>query len=104
MDTLLYVSILLVLAHLTPPAGVVQVQEPGFETTVECHAWIEENTDQIVQNILVSFGPWARIEGVACMTESDARDLNQKWGHKSFEDFDKTDDNFLKDFGDGKTL
>ena len=38
------------------------------------------------------------------MTESDARDLNQKWGHKSFEDFDKTDDNFLKAFGDGKTL
>ena len=43
MNTLLYVSILLVLAHLTPPTGVVQVREPGFETQVECHAWIDEH-------------------------------------------------------------
>ena len=38
------------------------------------------------------------------MTESDARDLNQKWGHKSVEDYEKEPDNFLKDFGGDKTL
>ena len=103
MNTLLYVSILLILAHLTPPAGIVQVQEPGFETQEECVLWIEENSAEIVQNILVSFGPWAQIKGVGCMTESDAKDLNQKWGHKSFEDYDKND-NFLKEFGGDKTI
>ena len=94
MDTLLYVSILLLIAHLTPPAGIVQVDEPGFETQEECHAWIDENKAEIQQNVLVSFGPWAQIKGVACMTEEDAKDLNQKWGHRPSEDFDKTDDNF----------
>ena len=104
MSELLFVSILLVIAHITPPAGIVQVQEPGFETQEECVAWIKENTAEIVQNLMISFGPWARIEGMGCMTESDARELNQKWGHKSFENYEKEPDNFLKGFGDGKTL
>ncbi len=105
MDTLLlYVSILLIIAHVTPPAGIVQVKEPGFETQVECQTWILENKDEIVQNVMISFGPWAQIRGVGCMTESDAKDLNQRWGHKSFEDYEKKPDNFLKEFGDGKTL
>ena len=106
MNTLLYVSILLLIAHLTPPAGVVQVAEPGFETSVECHAWIKENKAEIIQNVLVSFGPWAQIKGVACMTVKDAKDLNEKWGHvPPFEKFEEKDPNdFLKDFGDGKTL
>ena len=95
MDTLLYVSILLVILHLTPPAGVIQLQEPGLETQEECRAWleIEENRDEISQNVLVTFGPWADIKAVACMTEKDAKDLNQKWGHGLPK---KGNDNFLK--------
>ena len=100
MNTLLYVSILLVLAHLTPSTGVVQVREPGFETQVECHAWIDEHKEEIMGNIFASFGPWARIGGVACMTEKDVKDLNEKWGHKSFEDSPAPKD-FLKEFGGG---
>ena len=104
MNTLLYVSILLIMAHLTPPAGVVQVNEPGFETRVECQTWIQENKSAIIGNIFASFGPWARIIGIDCMTEEDAEDLNREWGHKSLEDYEKKDDDFLKGFGDGKTL
>ena len=104
MSELLFVSILLVIANIVPPAGIVQMQEPGFETQEECVTWIKKNTDEIVQNLMISFGPWARIEGMGCMTESDARDLNQKWGHKSVEDYEKEPDNFLKDFGGDKTL
>ena len=104
MNTFLYVSILLLIAHLTPPAGIIQVAEPGFETQVECHAWIQENKVQIEQNVLVTFGPWAKIKGVACMTEKDANELNKKWGHGSdFEDSPAPKD-FLKEFGNGKTL
>ena len=104
MNTLLYVSILLLIAHLTPPAGVVQVAEPGFVTQVECLAWIGENKVQIEKNVLISFGPLAQIKGVACMTEKDAKDLNKKWGHGlDLEDTPAPKD-FLKEFGDGKLL
>ena len=80
------------------------MQEPGFETREECHAWLkkEDNQTVIMQNILISFGPWARVEGVACMTEKDARDLNQRWGHdgSDFKDSPAPKD-FLKQFGEG---
>ena len=101
MDTLLYVSILLVILHLTPPAGVIQLQDPGFETQETCLAWLEikENRDEISQNVLVTFGPWAEIKGVACMTERDAKDLNKKWGHGLPK---KGNDNFLKQFDGGE--
>ena len=102
MNTLLYVSILLVIAHLTPPAGIVQLAEPGFETPEECHAWLEidENRDEIMQNILINFGPWADIKAVACLTEKAVQDLNEKWGHKSLEDSPAPND-FLKQFEGG---
>jgi len=100
MNLLLYVSVLLVMAHLTPPVGVVQLREPGFETQVECHTWIEENKEEIIVNVLISFGPLSKIKGVACMTESDARDFNTRWGHGAPE---KDGDNFLKQFDGGET-
>ena len=102
MNTLLYVSILLVIAHLPPPAGIVQLAEPGFETSEESHAWLEidENRDEIMQNILINFGPWADIKAVACLTEKAVKDLNEKWGHKSLEDSPAPND-FLKQFEGG---
>jgi hypothetical protein len=103
MDTLLYVSIMLVMAHLIPPAGIIQVQEPGFETREECHAWLadEDNQTELLQKILISFGPWAKIEGVACMTEKDARELNQRWGHKRDYKESPAPKDYLKQFGEG---
>lgn len=102
MNTLLYVSILLVIAHLTPPAGIIQVNEPGFETQEECHAWIDENRDEIMQNVLINFGPWADIKGVACLTEDAVKELNEKWGHYGSDIEDSpTPKDFLKQFEGG---
>jgi len=102
----LYVSLLVVILHLVPPVGVIQVNKPGFETQEKCHAWIENNKEEIEQNVLNSFGPWAKIKGVTCMTENDAKKLNEKFGHGlDLKDSPPVAPNdFLKEFGDEKIL
>ena len=80
MDTL-FVSLFLVITTLVPPYGIVQLAEPSFEDAQTCKVWILENSGDIRINVALSFGPSARIIGVECLTEEQANELNEKFGH-----------------------